>query len=125
MALIKWNPFGELETMNDAWSPAVDVFETDNEIVIKAELPGMDAKDIDIRIEENKLLLKGERRFAKETKNENYHRVERSYGNFSRAFSLPAFVDEAKVRAEYKDGLLKVALPKKETTKPKQIKIAA
>jgi HSP20 family protein len=124
MALIKWNPFAELETMNDAWSPPVDVFETDNEIVVKAELPGMDAKDIDIRIEDDKLLLKGERRFAKETRNENYHRVERSYGNFSRAFSLPAFVDEAQVRAEYKDGLLKVTLPKKEPAKSKEIKIA-
>jgi len=125
MALIKWNPFRELETMNDGWSPSVDVFETDNEIVIKAELPGMDAKDIDIRLEENTLMLKGERRFEKETKNESYHRIERAYGNFSRAFSLPASVDETKVRADYKDGLLKVTLPKKEARKSKEIKIAA
>jgi HSP20 family protein len=125
MTLMKWNPFRELDAMNDAWSPAVDVFETDNEIVIKAELPGMNAKDIDIRLENNTLLLKGKRRFEKETRNENYHRVERSYGNFSRGFSLPAFVDETRVRAEYKDGLLKVILPKKEAARSKEIQVAA
>jgi HSP20 family protein len=125
MALIKWDPFRDMETMRETWSPSVDIFETDSEIVIKAELPGMDAKDIDIKLENNVLMLKGERRFEKETKNENYHRVERAYGNFSRAFSLPAFVDEGKVRAEYKAGLLKVILPKKEQAKSKEIKISA
>jgi HSP20 family protein len=125
MTLIKWNPFRDLDTMHDNWSPFVDVFETDTEVIIKAELPGMEAKDIEIKLEDNTLLLKGERRFEKETKNESYHRIERAYGNFSRAFALPAFVEESMVRAEYKDGLLKISLPKKEPKKSKEIKIAA
>jgi HSP20 family protein len=112
-------------TMAESWSPSVDIFETENEIVIKAELPGMEAKDIDIRLENNVLMLKGERRFEKDTKNENYHRVERSYGNFSRSFSLPAFVDESSVCAAYKDGLLKISIPKKEKAKSKEIKVSA
>jgi HSP20 family protein len=125
MALMKWDPFRELDTMKESWSPSVDIFETANEIVIKAELSGMEAKDIDIKLENNILMLKGERRFEREAKNENYHRVERSYGGFSRSFSLPSFVDEQTVRAEYKDGLLKIVLPKKEQSKSKEIKIAA
>jgi HSP20 family protein len=106
------------------WSPSVDIFETEAEIVVKAELPGMDRKDITLNLEKNVLTLKGERRFEKETKDENYHRIERSYGGFSRAFAIPATVDEEKIRADYKDGVLKIALPKKEQTKPKQIRIA-
>ena len=125
MALIRWDPFQESEAMRDSWSPSVDIFETATEIVIKAELPGMEAKDIDIRLENNVLMLKGERRFEKDTRNESYHRVERSYGSFSRSFSLPAFVDESKVRADYKDGLLKITLPKKEPAKSKEVKISA
>jgi HSP20 family protein len=105
------------------WSPAVDIFETEGEIVVKAELPGMERKDITLNLENNVLTLKGERRFEKETREENYHRIERSYGGFSRAFSIPAIVDEEKIRADYKDGVLKIALPKKEQAKPKQIKI--
>jgi len=107
------------------WNPSVDIFENDNEVVIKAELPGMDAKDIEVRLENNVLILKGERRFEKEAKEENYHRVEREYGVFSRSFSLPAAVNGDKITAEYKDGILKVLLPKKEETKSKPIKIAA
>jgi len=126
MPLIRWDPFREIDTtMKESWSPSVDIFETENEVVIKAELPGMEAKDIDIKFENNVLMLKGERRFEKETKNENYHRVERSYGNLTRSFSLPAFVDDAKVRAEYKNGLLRIVLPKKEQAKSKEIKISA
>jgi HSP20 family protein len=106
------------------WSPAVDILETEGEIVVKAELPGMDRKDITLHLEKNVLTLKGERRFEKETKDENYHRIERSYGAISRAFSIPATVDEEKIRADYKDGVLKIALPKKENVKPKQIRIA-
>jgi HSP20 family protein len=106
-----------------SWSPAVDIFETEGEIVVKAELPGMDRKDITLNLENNVLTLRGERRFEKETKDENYHRIERSYGTFSRAFSIPASVDEEKIRADYKDGVLKIALPKKEQAKPKQIRI--
>jgi len=107
------------------WSPSVDIFETEGEIVVKAELPGMDRKDIQLNLENNVLSLRGERKFTKETKDENYHRIERSYGVFSRSFSIPATVDEEKIRADYKDGVLKIMLPKKEQAKPKQIKIAS
>ena len=146
MALMRWDPFRDLnilqERMNrlfeDAgrgyrgdepaatttWSPAVDIFETDGDIVVKAELPGMDRKDISLNLENNVLTLRGERRFEKETKEENYHRIERSYGGFSRSFSIPTTVDEEKIRADYKDGVLKIVLPKKEQAKPKQIRIA-
>jgi HSP20 family protein len=146
MAVVRWDPFRDLnmlqERMNrmfdDAgrgwrndeatatttWSPAVDIFETEGEIVVKAELPGMERKDITLNLEKNVLSLRGERRFEKETKDDNYHRIERSYGTFSRAFSIPATVDEEKIRADYKDGVLKIVLPKKEQAKPKQIRIA-
>ena len=102
----------------------MDIFETEGEIVVKAELPGMERKDITLSLEKNVLTLKGERRFDKETKEENYHRVERAYGGFSRSFSIPATVDDEKIRADYKDGVLKIILPKKEQLKPKQIQIA-
>ena len=142
MALIKWDPFRDFNALNErfgnflgkgweapmsttAWNPNVDIFENDNEVVIKAELPGVNAKDIEIKLENNVLTIKGERRFEKEAKEENYHRIERDYGSFSRAFSLPVAVNGEKVTAEYKDGVLKVLLPKKEEIKPKPIKIAA
>lgn len=142
MSLVRWDPFRELNTFYErmggfpgkrweapmsttAWNPAVDIFETDNNVVIKAELPGMNAKDIDVKLENNVLMLKGERHFEKETKEENYHRVEREYGVFSRSFSLPTAVNGDKVTAEYKDGVLTILLPKKEEVKPKPIKIAA
>src|SRR5262249_33385506 len=146
MAVVRWDPFRDLSLLQDrmnrlfddagrgwgsdepaattAWSPAVDIFETDGEIVVKAELPGMEKKDIALNLEKNVLTLRGERRFEKETKEDNYHRIERSYGTFSRAFSIPATVDEEKIRADYKDGVLKIVLPKKEQSKPKQIRIA-
>jgi len=108
-----------------SWSPSVDIFETEGEIVVKAELPGMDRKDIQLNLENNVLSLRGERKFQKETKDDNYHRIERSYGVFSRAFSIPATVDEERIRADYKDGVLKIVLPKKDQAKPKQIKIAS
>ena len=108
-----------------AWNPSVDIFENDNEVVIKAELPGMNAKDIDVKLENNILTLKGERHFEKEAKEENYHRIEREYGTFSRTFALPTAVDGEKVAAEYKDGVLKVVLPKREEKKAKPIKIEA
>jgi HSP20 family protein len=114
---------GDEPAATTTWSPAVDIFETEGEIVVKAELPGMDRKDITLNLEKNVLTLRGERRFEKETKEENYHRIERSYGSFSRAFSIPAIVDDEKIRADYKDGVLKIALPKKEQAKPKQIRI--
>src|SRR3954465_8625303 len=146
MASSRWDPFRDLSMLQDrmnrlfndagrgwrseepsattTWRPAVDIFETETEIVVKAELPGVDRKDIYLQLENNVLTVKGERRFEKETKEENYHRIERAYGGFSRAFSIPATVDEEKIRAEYKDGILKIALPKKEQVKPKQIQIA-
>jgi HSP20 family protein len=146
MAVIRWDPFRDLNTLQDrmnrlfddagrgwrndepaattTWSPAVDIYETEGEIVVKAELPGMDRKDIALHLENNVLTIRGERKFEKETKEDNYHRIERSYGTFSRSFSIPTTVDEEKIRADYKEGVLKVALPKKEQAKPKQIQIA-
>jgi len=112
---------GELSTR--AWAPAVDIFETENSIVLKAELPGVDPKDVEVRVEDNTLYLKGERKFEKETKEENYHRIERSYGSFARSFVLPNSMDAEKVAAEYQDGLLTLTLPKREEAKPKTIKI--
>ena len=145
MAISRWDPFRDLSMLQDrmnrlfddagrgwhgdepsattSWSPAVDIYETENEIMVQAELPGVDRKDIGLNLENNVLTLKGERRFEKETKQENYHRIERSYGAFSRSFSIPAIVDEEKIRADYKDGILKIALPKKEQVRPKQIRI--
>ena len=107
------------------WSPALDMHEDKDQLVVKAELPGMEAKNIEVKLENNVLTLKGERHFEKEAKEENYHRIEREYGTFSRAFSLPTAVNEDKITAEYKDGILKVVLPKKEEVKPKPIKIEA
>jgi HSP20 family protein len=145
MAVIRWDPFRDLNLLQDrmnrlfedagrwrgdepaattTWSPAVDIFETEGEIVVKAELPGMDRKDIALNLEKNVLTLRGERRFEKETKEDNYHRIERSYGAFSRSFAIPATVDDEHISAEYKEGVLKIALPKKEQVKPKQIRIA-
>lgn len=120
--------FGRLRTGNEsmdsgAWSPAVDIYETDHDIVVKAELPEMKEKDLDIRLVNNTLTLKGERKFEKETQEENYHRVERAYGAFSQSFTLPTSVDQDKISAEYKDGVLKITLPKKVETKSKQIKV--
>ncbi len=139
MSLIKWDPFRDFNTLParffgkeweaplaaTVWNPSVDIFENDNEIVIKAELPGMNAKDIDVRLENNVLTLKGERHFEKETKEENYHRIEREYGTFIRSFALPTAVNGDTVTADYKDGILKIVLPKKEETKSKPIKVAA
>jgi HSP20 family protein len=147
MAVIKWDPFRDLNILQDRmnrlfedagrgirrneepasttiWSPAVDIYETEGEIVVQAELPGMERKDIALNLENNVLTIRGDRQFKKETKEDNYHRIERSYGGFSRSFSIPTSVDEDKIRADYKDGVLRIALPKKEQAKPKQIQIA-
>src|SRR5688572_17057742 len=146
MTITRWDPFRDLSLLQDrmnrlfdetgrgyrgdepaattTWSPSVDIFETEGEIIVKAELPGVDRKDISLNLEKNVLTLKGERKFEKETKEENYHRIERAYGGFSRSFSIPAIVDEDKIRADYKDGILKISLPKKEQVKPKQIQIS-
>jgi HSP20 family protein len=141
MSLIRWDPFREFNALparlgflgrdwdtppaTATWNPSVDIFENDNDVVIKAEVPGMNAKDFDVRLENNVLTIKGERHFEKETKEENYHRIEREYGNFTRSFALPTAVNGDKVTAEYKDGVLKIVLPKMEETKTKPIRVAA
>ena len=107
------------------WTPAVDIRETENALIVKADLPEVDEKDIDIRIENGTLALKGERKFEKDdTGKGGYHRIERSYGTFARYFTLPETVDAEKVGAEFKNGVLTVTLPKKETAKPRTIKVA-
>ena len=106
-----------------AWAPAVDIYEKASDVVLKAELPGVDPKDVDIRIENNVLTLKGERKLEGDVKRESYHRVERSYGSFTRSFTLPSTVDTSSVKADYKDGVLRITLPKREEAKPKQIQI--
>ena len=145
MAIVRWEPFrdlvsaqrdfdrlfreafspqlGETELSTRSWAPPVDIFETEDAIVLKAELPGVDPKDVEVRVEDNNLYLKGERNYEKEVKEQNYHRIERSYGSFARSFSLPNSIDAEKVKAEYKDGLLTLTMPKREETKPKTIKI--
>lgn len=106
------------------WSPSVDIVETDNDIILKADVPGINEKDIDIQIEDGTLTLMGERKFEEEKKGEGYHRIERAYGSFARTFALPDSVDTEKVSATYKNGVLTVRLPKKEVAKPKSVKVA-
>jgi len=147
MDLIQWKPFREVSRlrsemdrlwdeyfgagrrafrpMEEAWLPAVDVSETGDKITVKAEIPGMEAKDIDISMVGDTLVIKGEKKAEKEEKDENYHMVERSYGSFSRSMKLPATVDPDKVDASYKNGVLTIVLPKKEEVKPKPIEIKA
>jgi HSP20 family protein len=114
----------EEDWVSGAWAPAVDIYEQDGNIVLNAELPGVDAKDVDVRVENNVLSLRGERRFDNEVKKENYHRVERSYGTFSRLFTLPTVIDAEKIKAEFKEGVLRLTLPQREEAKPKQISIS-
>jgi HSP20 family protein len=108
-----------------AWLPAVDVSETDSEMVVRAELPGMTQDDIEVNLQDNVLTLKGEKKQEKKEEKENYHRVERSYGSFSRSFTLPAGVNQDEVKATFKDGVLEIAMPKTEEAKPKKIAITA
>lgn len=150
MAIVRWEPFRDLVSIQDrivnrmfddalranraaadedwalggSWAPAVDIYEQDGNLVLKAELAGVDPKDVDVRVENNVLTLRGERKLDSEVKRDNYHRVERTYGAFSRSFTLPAVVDTEKIQAEYKDGVLRLILPKKEEAKPKQIQIS-
>jgi HSP20 family protein len=113
----------EEDWVGGSWAPAVDIYEQNGNIVLKAELPGVDPKDVDVRVENNILTLRGERKLENEVKRESYHRVERAYGSFTRSFTLPNVVDTEKIKAEYKDGLLRMTLPKKDEAKPKQISI--
>ena len=105
------------------WAPPVDIYETENELVIKADLPDLEDKDIDVRVEDNSLTIRGERKFEKDVNEDNYLRVERAYGPFTRSFSLPNTVSSDSIRAEYRNGVLTLHLAKREESKPKQIKI--
>jgi HSP20 family protein len=107
----------------NTWAPAVDVYETENELVLKAELPDVDEKNIDVRVENNLLTIRGERKFESKVKEDSYLRVERTYGSFSRSFSLPTTVNTEAIKAEYAKGVLTVELPKRAESKPKQVKI--
>jgi HSP20 family protein len=112
-----------LSSSLSSWSPACDIYETENEIVVKAELPEVKKDDVHVSLENNVLTIRGERKFEDESKRENYHRIERSYGEFVRSFTLPAIINSDKIGAEFKDGVLRVTLPKREEAKPKQIEV--
>ena len=112
------------QSMVATWSPLVDVFEDADGITLKAELPEVDAKDVEIQVEGNTLTLKGERKLEREDKRDGYHRIERTYGAFSRTFTLPNTVDVEHITAESREGVLRLFLPKKAETKPRQIKVA-
>ena len=147
MNLTRWEPYRELATLQDrlsrafgstfgrpdrddevimaAWAPPVDITEEKDRIVITAELPGFKENQIEIQSENGMLTLRGERKFEKESDGKSYHRVERSYGQFVRSFSLPNNVDRERIKADFSDGLLKIELPKREDAKPRTIKISA
>src|SRR5215471_1131321 len=108
---------------NRPWSPAVDIFESENELVLKADVPDVNLKDIDVRVENQTLTIAGERKFEKNEKTKGYHRIERSYGNFTRSFAVPNSFDTESINAAYSNGVLTVTLPKKEAAKPRQIKV--
>jgi HSP20 family protein len=105
------------------WAPAVDIFEGEHELVVKADLPDIKPEQLDIRVESNILTIRGERKFEKKAEEKNYLRVERSYGSFARSFSLANTVNTEAIKADYKDGVLTLSIPKREEAKPKQIKV--
>jgi len=109
---------------NRPWSPSVDIFETEDALTLKADLPDVRIEDIDVRVEHQTLTLRGQRKFEKDEKIKGYHRIERSYGEFVRTFAVPSTVDTEKVQADYKNGVLTITLPKKEAAKPRQVKVA-
>ncbi len=112
------------EPASRPWSPAVDIYETENELVLKADIPDVDAKNVGIQLENGTLTLKGERRFEEQKNGQKgFHRIERSYGSFMRAFTLPDTVDGEKIKADYKNGVLTITVPKKEVAKPKTINV--
>jgi HSP20 family protein len=119
-----YNDAGQDEALTTSrFAPAVDVYEDEHQVTLKIEVPGIDEKDIDVRVENNTLTVQGERKIEKEEKEENYRRVERQYGSFTRTFTLPQTVDSEKVSANYDKGVLKITLPKRAEAKPKQIKV--
>jgi HSP20 family protein len=105
------------------WTPAVDIYETENELMLKADLPEVELKDIDVRVENQTLTISGERKFEKRESDKGYHRIERSYGTFQRSFAVPNTFDTEQIGASFKNGVLTVSLPKKEAAKPRQIKV--
>lgn len=146
MTLSRWDPFRDMTSLQErmnklfedslmrsrtsdqefpmgSWTPPVDIYETDDKVILKADLPGIDQKDIDLRIEDNTLILRGERKFDKEKSQEDFHRIERAYGAFHRTFRLPGSVDQGQVLATHKDGVLEIVLNKREDTRPRQIKV--
>src|SRR6202050_1372728 len=108
---------------NRPWSPSVDIFETEDALTLKADLPEVKIEDIDVRVEHQTLTLRGQRKFEKDENVKGYHRIERSYGEFVRSFAVPSTVDTENIRADYKDGVLTITLPRKESAKPKQVKV--
>lgn len=141
---IKWEPFRDLMAMQDrmtrlfdetlsrifkeegprgAWSPPVDIVEREKEVILKIDLPEMNQSNIEIQVEENTLVIQGERRFIKEASEENYIQIERPYGNFRRTFALPRMIDQEEIKASYKDGVLRIVLPRKKEVLAKQITV--
>lgn len=146
MAIIRWDPFRDLVTLRERmnrlfedavstarseekdmissnWAPAVDIYEDENQLVLTAEIPGISEKDVEIKVEDNTLSIHGERKLEKETKEENYHRIERAYGSFFRSFTLPNHIDQDKIQAEHENGVLKITMPKKPELQPRKVKI--
>ena len=125
MTVVRWDPFRDFGfTTGNTWVPPVDIYQTsEHELVLKAELPDLSRDEIDITVENFVLTLRGEKKLAPEVKEEQFHHIERSYGSFSRSFSLPRTVDATKVAADYKNGVLTVRLPLREEAKPRQIKV--
>ena len=141
--IARWNPFREMQTLQNqlntlfepfagrfdeewtrsTWVPPVDLEETPEKLILRAELPGMKAEDIDVRFENGVLTLRGERKFENQTNNRNFHRVERMYGSFARSFTLPSSIDTEGVKARYEQGVLELEMPKREEAKPKKIEI--
>ena len=146
MSIVRYDPFRDLRSLQDevnrlfstnlsrsfgeegmargAWNPSVDIYENKDQIVLEAELPGMKREDFDLSIENNVITLRGERRFEKQDEGDNYHRVERSYGSFARSFTLPQTVQADEVTAEYRNGVLRVTMPKREEVKARRIEVA-
>jgi len=143
MAITRWDPFREVVSLQNrlnslfgglnsetetalttaSFVPAVDIYEDEKKVVLKLEVPGIQEKDLDVSVENNTLTVKGERKFASEEKEENFHRIERRYGSFYRAFTLPQTVDTESIDAKYENGVLKIELKKKPEAQPKQIKV--
>ncbi len=146
MAIIRWDPFRDLVTLRErmnrlfedavstarseekdmissTWAPAVDIYEDEKQLVLTAEIPGIEEKDVEIKIEDNTLSIHGERKLEKETREENYHRIERAYGSFYRSFTLPNHIDQDNIQAEHENGVLKISMPKKPELQPRKVKI--